>query len=439
MLKILLLLVLFILPHATPLTSLLLPRNSKTLSFRSGLQLIYRKSLPSTLPTLKTGDLVTIKTVPNADGNFDWVGLGVYNEDSMYAVRILEHWNGRVFKELVSAEFDDKEIISKIFTARLLSSITSKSHLNLPSPSTDSYRLLNGEGSSLSGFSLDVYGPNLAVAMSSAAYVEMYKDTILECCENILGHSNVIWKNTPTRLKQDGYNILEPTSEVDLPPSSPTPERTIIQENSILYTLNPSSQKTGFYTDQRENRALISSLSSGKRVLDLCCYVGGFSLNAAKNGGAVECVGVDSSSDAIEGARENAVLNDVTNCEFVQSSIEGYMKKAIENGEEYDIVILDPPKLAPTLKGLDRASRKYHALNRDALKLIDRKNGGLLLTCTCSSAMSTKDGGEFFLRMIQRGKNATRTNVPAQSERLLARRQNYATISRSFRVVERCL
>ena len=121
------------------------------------------------------------------------------------------------------------------------------------------------------------------------------------------------------------------------------------------------------------------------------------------HGGASSCTGVDSSQDAIDAAIANAELNglDDSRIQFLRDDIAQYMKDANDDAKEYDVIVLDPPKLAPSVSGLDRASRKYHALNRDAMKIIDRKEGGLLLTCTCSGAMTQKDGGNFFLQTVQ--------------------------------------
>ncbi|GMH95103.1 hypothetical protein TrVE_jg10326 [Triparma verrucosa] len=386
--------------HASGLTLIQLPRNKRTLTFRSGQQLIYRNSLSSASlpPTLKTGDICLLKTFPDPQGQYDDIGIGVYNEESMYAIRILAHHNSELYKTLEGGELTDEEIVYSIFSRKLRAAQSSRLSLGLPSPSTDSYRLLNGEGDGLSGLSLDVYGPTLTVAMSSAAYVEIHKETIMRCLKDVLECEDVVWKRTENRLMQDGF-VGEEEEEVVVERK----EQNIILENGIKYYIQPvGSQKTGFYTDQRSNRELVSGLAEGKTVLDLCCFVGAFSLNAAVNGGAKKCTGVDSSKDAVAAAQENAELNGVDNCEFIAMGIEAYMKDAISRGLEYDIVILDPPKLAPTVKSLERASRKYHALNRDALKLVNKKSGGVLMTCTCSSAMSTMNGGQYFLNTIQR-------------------------------------
>jgi 23S rRNA G2069 N7-methylase RlmK/C1962 C5-methylase RlmI len=98
----------------------------------------------------------------------------------------------------------------------------------------------------------------------------------------------------------------------------------------------------------------------------------------------------------------NAYLNDCGDkVKFVRDDISKFMKEAETQGDSFNVIILDPPKLAPSISGLDRAKRKYHGLNRDALKLIDTKLGGLLMTCTCSAAMTQQNGGQYFLNMVQ--------------------------------------
>jgi 23S rRNA (cytosine1962-C5)-methyltransferase len=222
----------------------------------------------------------------------------------------------------------------------------------------------------------------------------------MECLADQLPDHTIVWKTTPSRLKQDGMTIVHEKKEED----SSSVEQTMVisTENGVRYQTYPfgDGQKTGVYCDQRENRWNLAQLCHGKRVLDLCCYHGGFSLNAILNGGASMCTGVDSSEDAVEACRRNAVLN---GCEdrlkLVRSDISRFLQETVDQ-EDYDVVILDPPKLAPSASGLDKARRKYHSFNRDAIKLISPQ-GGLLLTCTCSAAMTQKDGGQYFLAMVQ--------------------------------------
>eukprot|EP00984_Skeletonema_dohrnii_P035606 scaffold35600_cov233-Skeletonema_dohrnii-CCMP3373.AAC.1 len=278
--------------------------------------------------------------------------------------------------------------------------------MNLPSESTDTYRLVNGEGDGCSGLAVDIIGGSTAIVMSSAAWCEVHKEAIVEVLEGLLNDHpsyngvdiDIIWRNTPSRLKQDGYEL-----SFDSEASDEDDTEVIATESSVKYLTYPYSngQKTGFYCDQRDNRLMVAEYCRDKRVLDLCCYNGGFALNAMVQG-AAQCVGVDSSQDAIDAATANAMKNDLdpAKVSFVREDIAAYMKSAMNEEEEFDVVVLDPPKLAPNLSTLDKASRKYHALNRDAMNLINREKGGLLLTCTCSAAMTQKDGGQYFLNTV---------------------------------------
>jgi 23S rRNA G2069 N7-methylase RlmK/C1962 C5-methylase RlmI len=221
-----------------------------------------------------------------------------------------------------------------------------------------------------------------------------------------------------------------------------TPEKQlqndVLVENGIKYFLSADSdQKTGFYCDQRENRLLVRSLSRGKRVLDTYCYTGGFSLNALE-GGAASVVAVDSSAGALQALRANCGLNNrpyAVGSYTKSSSSVGWdiqkesgsdssssvaptpsklilppvadgtvvlthgdameiMKQLHMDGKSFDLVICDPPKLAPTSKSLYNALKKYQRINALAMQLVDSEKGGLLLTCSCSAAM-TRSSGQF--------------------------------------------
>ena len=148
-------------------------------------------------------------------------------------------------------------------------------------------------------------------------------------------------------------------------------------------------QKTGLFIDQRENHERIASLASGKRVLDLYTYTGGFALHAAKSG-ARHVTAVDSSKQAIEMARMNAELNQVENVEFIVSDSRNYLNQAAD----YDLIILDPPKLVPSKKHLLQAKNYYRFLHREIFK--NMRPGSLLMTCNCSSALSTLE----FLNLV---------------------------------------
>lgn len=186
----------------------------------------------------------------------------------------------------------------------------------------------------------------------------------------------------------------------------------------LFPTTSPElGQKTGFYADQRENRRALGSLCQGKRVLDLFCYTGGFALAAAKNGAAC-VVGVDSSALAVETAAENARANgfglDAGRVSFVKADVLDFIRGQLQQLEEheqeeeeegggassseeggrlrlFDVVVADPPKLAPSKKDLPRALHKYGQINRAAMSML--RPGGLLLTHTCSAALTQAGAG----------------------------------------------
>jgi len=124
-----------------------------------------------------------------------------------------------------------------------------------------------------------------------------------------------------------------------------------VMENGLFYLVSVEGQKTGFYADQRESRHFISTLSKDQKVLDLCCYSGGFALSAAK-GGATNVIGIDSSGSALDLANENILLNkfDPERISFIKQDASAFMKGAISRSELWDLVVLDPPKLAPRKK-----------------------------------------------------------------------------------------
>ena len=382
----------------------LLKRNRQSRSFRDGSQLVFTGSIAQVVGSLQVADFVQVE-VPVSDDkknkNTQLVGWGVYNPESMYRVRILCHFllNPELTKLLKTSSSEDSDsVLAKILNMQFQKAYQTRQALGLPSPTTDTYRLINGEGDVVSGLAVDIVGGKTAVVMSSAAWCEVQKPIILECLQNILPDHDLIWKTTPSRLRQDGFDVDGEGDDSEVVDAAPV----ICLENGIKYRTFPhqQGQKTSVYCDQRENRWNLAQLCKGKRVLDLCCYHGGFSLNAAMNE-ASSVVGVDSSQDAIDTCNSNAELNGLqNNVEFIRSDIANFMQNC-DSSNKFDVVVLDPPKLAPSLSTLNKATRKYHSLNRDALKLIDDDNGGLFMTCTCSAAMTQKDGGTYFLQMVQ--------------------------------------
>lgn len=319
---------------------------------------IFPKAINKTQGKLVTGHLVDIF---NAEGEL--LGVGVFNEHSLYRVRVLTY----------SWEKIDSSL-EKIIEHRLTQALAIRESLNLPNENTNAYRLFNSEADGLSGLTIDRFNQTTVVA-SSAYWVEANKSVISRCISEHL-KGEVIWIPQIKPLSQDGW------SQVD---ENTITASTNVLEAGIIYQIDFSqAQKTGLFLDQRENHQRIASLAKGKRVLDLYCYTGGFALHAAKNF-ASKVTAIDSSAQAILQAKQNAKLNGLDNIEFIEADARDFLGTA----GDYDLIILDPPKLVPSQQHLQRAKNYYRFLHREVFKSMHP--GGLLMTCNCSAALSTQD------------------------------------------------
>src|SRR5581483_3806387 len=168
----------------------------------------------------------------------------------------------------------------------------------------------------------------------------------------------------------------------------PPPRPMFLSENGIRYGVDlTEGQKTGFFLDQRDNRAVLAKHCRNQRVLDVFCYSGGFALNCLVNGGATEVVAIDGSEAAIRLAQNNAELNGVANrLRLIHEDGFRALEQLAAAGERFPIIVLDPPKLARHREGLEAALRGYFSLNRLALDLLEP--GGLLMTCSCSGIVT---------------------------------------------------
>ena len=168
-----------------------------------------------------------------------------------------------------------------------------------------------------------------------------------------------------------------------------------IVEHGIEYFVDlRHGQKTGLYLDQRDNRLAAARYVKDRRVLDVCTYLGGFAMVAAKIGGATEVIGVDTSAAAVASATEHASRNQIPQARFEQADCFDMLAGRRANGEKFDAVILDPPRFAGSRQNVDNALRAYGRLNRDAIGLLSP--GGILVTCSCSGRVTRED----FLKML---------------------------------------
>ncbi|WP_028389571.1 class I SAM-dependent rRNA methyltransferase [Legionella fairfieldensis] len=321
---------------------------------------IFPKAITKTTGPLTNGALVDVMS---AEGKC--LAIGIYNEHSLYRVRVVaQAW-----------EKADNCSLDFIVNKRLRQALAIRQSLNLPNEMTTAYRLFNSEADGLSGLTIDRFN-RICVVASSAYWVEANKALISQCLHELMPDDEIIWLAQAKPLAQDGWTLKEE------PPQGTT---TQVREAGIVYQVDFSNtQKTGLFLDQRENHQRIAALAKGRRVLDLYSYTGGFALHAAK-AGAVKVTAVDSSASAILQAKQNAELNHLESIDFIESDARSYLSTA----GDYDLVILDPPKLVPSRQHLERAKNYYRFLHRELFKVM--RSGTLLMTCNCSSALSAEE------------------------------------------------
>ncbi|MFC2992219.1 class I SAM-dependent rRNA methyltransferase [Halomonas tibetensis] len=238
------------------------------------------------------------------------------------------------------------------------------------------YRLVHGEGDLLPGLVIDRFGDTLVVQLNTAG-IQAVLPELLDALDKVLAPTTVVLRNDTSGRRQEG---LELGVEVV---KGAVSEPVMLEENGVQFTAPVlDGQKTGWFYDHRVNRAWLNQFVAGKRVLDLFSYVGGWGVQAAASG-ASEVLCVDSSAAALERVAENAALNGL----HEQVSVgEGDAFEALAalkaDGEEFDVVILDPPAFIKKRKDMANGERAYGKLNRDAIRLLGRD--GLLLSASCS-------------------------------------------------------
>jgi 23S rRNA (cytosine1962-C5)-methyltransferase len=245
-------------------------------------------------------------------------------------------------------------------------------------------RLVHGESDALPGLVVDRYA-DVLVAQFLAAGVERWREPILDALMELSGCAAIFERSDAEVRKLEG---LEP--RVGFARGNRNAARCPIIEYGLNFRVDvEQGQKTGFFLDQRENRQRVRSLVAGRDVLDGFCYTGGFSI-AALAGGAKRVTAIESSAAALEVARENLAANplDASRIEFQQGDVFEKLRRLRDQNAKFDLVVLDPPKFAPTAAQVNKAARAYKDINLWALKLL--APGGLLATFSCSGAVSAE-------------------------------------------------
>jgi len=317
------------------------------------------------------------------DSNNEPLGIGYYNEKSAICVRMLKFTSGRQVAAPTNTAAPSVPKSSPqtplTFTAddlyqRIDSAIDRRKRDGILAGGTDSCRLINSEGDFLPGLTVDMFGSGVCVQTGTAG-MEVWRGAIIDSLNRVLSPSFIYERSDTESRKREGL------ADREGPVFGSIPEPLIIHENGVKYCANlRSGQKTGFFFDQRDNRALVRRYSAGRNVCDCFSYSGGFAISAAL-GGAASVRAVDTSADAGRQLSENARLNGVE-IEFAESDVFGFLRKP---QPPTDLLILDPPKFARHSGEVERASRGYKDINLAAMKMLQR--GGLLFTFSCSGAI----------------------------------------------------
>jgi 23S rRNA (cytosine1962-C5)-methyltransferase len=280
--------------------------------------------------------------------------------------------------------FDHEEEVDVAFFRRRLTRALALREGLPAAKHTNALRLVHGESDGLPGLVVDRYADVLVVQILSAG-IERWRDQILDLLIEISG-CEAAFERSDAEVR--GLEGLEPRT--GFVRGNRNASRCPIVEYGLNFRVDvEQGQKTGFFLDQRENRQRVRALAAGREVLDGFCYTGGFSI-AALAGGAKRVLAVESSAPALEVAKENLSANplDASRVEFVRGDVFSHLRTLRDRGTHFDMVILDPPKFAPTAAQAKNAARAYKDINLLALKLLSP--GGLLATFSCSGGVSAE-------------------------------------------------
>lgn len=278
--------------------------------------------------------------------------------------------------------WDPTEKVDGDFLHKRISASIERRKTLLNMEKTDALRLVFGEADGLPGLVVDQYGTVLVMQILAAG-AEYFRKEILSILVELLKPTAVYERSDVEVRLLEG--LIERSGIVY---GQVTSNEIIITENGIHYVVDVlAGQKTGFYIDQRRNRQKVFDLAAGLEVLNCFCYTGGFTLNALA-GGAKKVTSVDSSGEALAQLQRNLVLNglDENKSEIIEGDVFKLLRLFRDQARSFDMIVLDPPKFAPTVSQAEKATRAYKDINLLAIKLL--RPGGTLVTFSCSGGIS---------------------------------------------------
>ncbi len=307
----------------------------------------------------------SIVRVVDKTGSF--VGIGIFNPKSTITIRLFT--------------YSDEDITRAFFHKRLLELKNLRERFLGISAHSDCYRLVHSESDGLPGLIIDKFNDHIMIKPYCGGYGGEIMDWIALSLGELYPGVRVMVSPDDKACAKDGSDYTAEARKY------PAKGRTQINEFGVKFAVDfESGQKTGFFLDQKYNRRLAAEMAKDLNVLDLCCYSGGFGISMKKNGAKkVTCVDLD--ADALALAKKNAKSNECQ-LEFIHMNVFDYLRAAVEKGDKYDLIILDPAKLAANKLELPRAYRTYGDLNKLAIQAIS--HGGFLFTFSCSGLVSEK-------------------------------------------------
>ena len=326
---------------------------------------VFRSDIDRAQKEANPGDVVRVIA---AKGRF--LGQAVYNPHSMITLRMLSNDETPVDRAFVKPR-----VREAIALPRQVADL-------------DCCRLIFAESDRLPAVIADKFGDVISLQILSLGMAR-FQEAIVEALVEELSPQG-IWERNDVPVRE-----LEGMSQSTGLLWGSVPDRVEIRENGLkLWVDVKQGQKTGYFLDQKENRAAIAPFARDARALDICTHTGGFALHAAMYG-AKEVTGVDLSEPALAMALENARLNGFDQVAFVRANAFDFLREQGDAGEQYDLIILDPPAFAKNKASLPGARKGYKEINLRAMKMLG--TGGVLVTCSCSQAMLP----ELFRQVIQ--------------------------------------